>query len=109
MSYSSYESIASNFTVLSTQAHAIANTFRSGTTVLSVRINTQRNLVGKVVGVEAGVLPFTEDSFSVQLGTTAGLFPVDTSNSNAGVALVARTAAALSASRAEIRILNAGC
>jgi hypothetical protein len=109
MSYSSYESIASNFTVFSTQAHAIANTFRSGTTVLSVRINTQRNLVGKVAGMEADVLPFTEDSFSVQLGTTAGLFPVDTSNSNAGVALVARTAAALSEFHAEIGIPSARC
>lgn len=96
MSYSSYESVASNFTVLSTQAHAIASSFRSGATVLSVRINTQRNLVGKVKGMEAGVLPFTEDLFEVQLGTTAGLFPIDTSNSNAAVALVARAAGSLS-------------
>lgn len=73
--FMTFEGISNNITQLSIRTHAIANSFRSNGTVLSVRVAVRRS----VANLDAGVLPFQgqSDSLTVQLGTTLGIFSLE--------------------------------
>jgi len=87
-----YVRVLDNFNQLSILAHDVATTAQAGATVGSVRIKRQR----AIPSLPAGVIPVTEDSFSVILGSTIGSFPIFSNNSNAAVARVASYAETLS-------------
>lgn len=92
MSAVNYVRVLDNFNQLSILAHDVATTAQAGATVGSVRIKRQR----AIPSLPAGVIPVTEDSFSVILGSTIGSFPIFSNNSNAAVARVASYAETLS-------------
>lgn len=93
-SAANYLGILDQFNQLSVYAHSVVTTAQEGAVVGSVRINVHR----KVDGLDAGVLPYNENSLTVTLGSTLGSFPIYSNNSVAGVARVAEYAQTLSRS-----------
>ena len=92
MSAVSYVQVLDSFNRLSVLAHGIATSAVEGATVGSVRIKRKR----AIPSLPAGIVPVTEDEFSITLGSTIGSFPIDSSNSNTAVAGVASFAQTLS-------------
>lgn len=105
MSASAYVSILDAFNQLSIYAQAIVTSAQTGATVGSVRINTHK----KVAGLDAGVLPYDNDEFTVTLGSTQGSFPITTTSANAGVARLAEYARTLSESAFPFHLLLRRC